>query len=247
MLLALHLGRLKDEGRITAEQVSFGKLNNIREAIKIARECRTIMGAAGITLEWPMMRHANNLESVLTYEGTSEVHQLVARQGADRAGRLPLRRHESDVTRATSRGFGLIGPGALEWRSQGSFSLASILMRVAALVPSRRQCSTTPSYFGENRRHGCGETLTQLAKPFPCLLLSSSSASPLTSPTSLRSQGITDPTPIQTATLPDSIAGRDVLGRGRTGSGKTLAFLLPLDRPPGQVQGHVVRRSARAP
>ncbi len=77
MLLALHLGRLKDAGRITAEQVSFGKLNNIREAIKIARECRTIMGAAGITLEWPMLRHANNLESVLTYEGTSEVHQLV--------------------------------------------------------------------------------------------------------------------------------------------------------------------------
>ena len=64
-------------GRITPEQVSFGKLYNIREAIKIARECRTIMGAAGITLEWPMMRHANNLESVLTYEGTSEVHQLV--------------------------------------------------------------------------------------------------------------------------------------------------------------------------
>ncbi len=77
MLLALHLGRLKDQGRITAEQVSFGKLNNIREALKIARECRTILGAAGITLEWPMMRHANNLESVLTYEGTSEVHQLV--------------------------------------------------------------------------------------------------------------------------------------------------------------------------
>jgi glutaryl-CoA dehydrogenase len=77
MLLALHLGRLKDEGRITAEQVSFGKLNNIREAIKIARECRTILGAAGITLDWPMMRHANNLESVLTYEGTTEVHQLV--------------------------------------------------------------------------------------------------------------------------------------------------------------------------
>jgi glutaryl-CoA dehydrogenase len=77
MLLALHLGRLKDDGRITAEQVSLGKLNNIREAIRIARECRTILGAAGITLEWPMMRHANNLESVLTYEGTTEVHQLV--------------------------------------------------------------------------------------------------------------------------------------------------------------------------
>jgi glutaryl-CoA dehydrogenase len=80
MLLALHLGRLKDDGRITAEQVSIGKLNNIREALAIARECRTIMGAAGITLEWPMMRHANNLESVLTYEGTSEVHQLVLGQ-----------------------------------------------------------------------------------------------------------------------------------------------------------------------
>lgn len=76
-LLALHLGRLKDEGRIRPEQVSFGKLNNVREAIKIARECRTLLGANGITLEYPVIRHANNLESVLTYEGTSEVHQLV--------------------------------------------------------------------------------------------------------------------------------------------------------------------------
>ena len=77
MLLALHLGRLKDEGRLPAEAISVGKLNNTRESLRIARECRTILGAAGITLEWPMMRHANNLESVLTYEGTSEVHQLV--------------------------------------------------------------------------------------------------------------------------------------------------------------------------
>jgi glutaryl-CoA dehydrogenase len=76
-LLALHLGRLKDEGRIRPEQVSFGKLNNCREAIKIARQCRTLLGASGITLEYPVLRHANNLESVLTYEGTSEVHQLV--------------------------------------------------------------------------------------------------------------------------------------------------------------------------
>ena len=76
-LLALHLGRLKDEGRIRAEQVSVGKLNNVREAIKIARQCRTLLGANGITLEYPVLRHANNLESVLTYEGTSEVHQLV--------------------------------------------------------------------------------------------------------------------------------------------------------------------------
>ena len=77
MLLALHLGRLKDAGRLTPEQVSVGKLNNVREAIAVARECRTILGANGITLEYPVMRHANNLESVLTYEGTSEVHSLV--------------------------------------------------------------------------------------------------------------------------------------------------------------------------
>jgi glutaryl-CoA dehydrogenase len=80
MLLALHLGRLKDAGRITAAQVSIGKLNNVREAIAIARECRALLGAAGITLEHPVLRHANNLESVLTYEGTSEVHQLVVGQ-----------------------------------------------------------------------------------------------------------------------------------------------------------------------
>ncbi|MBB4981401.1 MULTISPECIES: acyl-CoA dehydrogenase family protein [Streptomyces] len=77
MLLALHLGRLKDAGTLTPEQVSVGKLNNVREAIAIARECRTILGANGITLEYPVLRHANNLESVLTYEGTSEVHSLV--------------------------------------------------------------------------------------------------------------------------------------------------------------------------
>ena len=80
MLLALHLGRLKDEGRIEPAAISVGKLNNTREALAIARECRTLLGAAGITLEYPLMRHANNLESVLTYEGTSEVHQLVIGQ-----------------------------------------------------------------------------------------------------------------------------------------------------------------------
>ena len=80
MLLALHLGRLKDAGTLRPEQVSLGKLNNVREAIAIARECRTILAAAGITLDYPVMRHANNLESVLTYEGTSEVHQLVIGQ-----------------------------------------------------------------------------------------------------------------------------------------------------------------------
>ena len=80
MLLALHLARLKESGRLRNEQISLGKLNNTREAIAIARECRTLLGAAGITLEYPVLRHANNLESVLTYEGTSEVHQLVIGQ-----------------------------------------------------------------------------------------------------------------------------------------------------------------------
>ncbi len=76
-LLAYHLGRLKEEGRLRAEQVSVGKLNNTREAIAIARLSRSILGANGITLEYPIMRHMTNLESVLTYEGTEEVHTLV--------------------------------------------------------------------------------------------------------------------------------------------------------------------------
>jgi glutaryl-CoA dehydrogenase len=79
-LLALHLGRLADAGRLRPEQVSVAKLNNVREALTIARQCRTILGANGISLEYPVLRHANNLESVLTYEGTSEIHQLVVGQ-----------------------------------------------------------------------------------------------------------------------------------------------------------------------
>ena len=77
MLLALHLGRLKDQHLLRPEQVSVGKLNNAREAITIARECRGILGGNGITLEYPVIRHMTNLESVLTYEGTSEMHTLV--------------------------------------------------------------------------------------------------------------------------------------------------------------------------
>jgi glutaryl-CoA dehydrogenase len=77
MLLALHLGRLKDEGLIRPEQVSTGKLNNARESLAIARECRSILGGNGITLEYPIIRHMNNLESVFTYEGTNEMHTLV--------------------------------------------------------------------------------------------------------------------------------------------------------------------------
>ncbi len=79
-LLALHLGRMKDAGTLRPEQISFGKLNNVREAIKIAREARTILGGNGVTLDYSPLRHANNLESVLTYEGTSEVHTLVLGQ-----------------------------------------------------------------------------------------------------------------------------------------------------------------------
>jgi glutaryl-CoA dehydrogenase len=80
-LLALHLGRLRDStGALRPEQVSVGKLNNVREAIKIARTCRTILGGNGISGEYPILRHANNLESVLTYEGTSEIHQWVIGQ-----------------------------------------------------------------------------------------------------------------------------------------------------------------------
>ncbi|TXK42397.1 acyl-CoA dehydrogenase family protein [Nonomuraea sp. C10] len=77
LLLAVHLGRLKEAGTLTPEQVSAGKLNNVREAIDIARKCRTLLGASGVTLEYPVIRHSVNLESVLTYEGTSEIHTLV--------------------------------------------------------------------------------------------------------------------------------------------------------------------------
>ena len=76
VLLAIHLGRIKDAEGTLPEQISLGKLNNVREAIAIARECRTLLGGSGITLEYSPLRHANNLESVLTYEGTSEMHML---------------------------------------------------------------------------------------------------------------------------------------------------------------------------
>ncbi|GAB5078537.1 acyl-CoA dehydrogenase family protein [Arthrobacter sp. AD-310] len=79
-LLALHLGRLKDAGTLRPEQISLGKLNNVREAIKVAREARTVLGGNGITLDYSPLRHAANLESVRTYEGTDEVHTLVLGQ-----------------------------------------------------------------------------------------------------------------------------------------------------------------------
>ena len=79
-LLALHLGRLKEAGQITPQQISLGKMSNVRTAIDIARTARTILGANGITLEYPVIRHANNLESVLTYEGTEEIHTLAIGQ-----------------------------------------------------------------------------------------------------------------------------------------------------------------------
>jgi len=77
VLLALHLGRLKERGALTPTQISVGKLNNVREALRIAQQARTILGGDGITSEFPVMRHLANLESVRTYEGTDEIHQLV--------------------------------------------------------------------------------------------------------------------------------------------------------------------------
>ncbi|GAA2080807.1 acyl-CoA dehydrogenase family protein [Streptomyces albiaxialis] len=77
ILLAHHLGLRVDAGTVRPEQISFGKLNNVREAIEICRTARTVLGANGISLEYPVMRHATNLESVLTYEGTVEMHQLI--------------------------------------------------------------------------------------------------------------------------------------------------------------------------
>ncbi|HEY4345968.1 MAG TPA: acyl-CoA dehydrogenase family protein [Gaiellaceae bacterium] len=80
ILLALHLGRMKDRGELTPEHVSFGKYHNVAGALEVARSARTVLGANGITLEYPVMRHANNLESVLTYEGTHEMHTLILGQ-----------------------------------------------------------------------------------------------------------------------------------------------------------------------
>ena len=79
-LTAMHLGRLKDAGRLTSAQVSFGKFDNVRNALDVAREARNTLGASGITLEYPVIRHLTNLESVYTYEGTNEVHTLVLGQ-----------------------------------------------------------------------------------------------------------------------------------------------------------------------
>ena len=79
-LLALHLGRMKDAGRLRPEHVSFGKLANVNAALEVCREARQVLGANGITLEYPVIRHMNNLESVVTYEGTAEVHALVLGQ-----------------------------------------------------------------------------------------------------------------------------------------------------------------------
>ena len=90
MLLAMHLGRLKEAGTVTPEQVSVGKLNNVRKSLAIAREARTILGANGISLEYSPIRHAANLESVLTYEGTDRGAHARRRQGAHRGERLQL-------------------------------------------------------------------------------------------------------------------------------------------------------------
>ncbi len=80
MLLALHIGRMKDAGTLDPTHISFGKLDNVRVALDVARSARSVLGANGITLEYPVMRHMNNLESVFTYEGTNEIHTLILGQ-----------------------------------------------------------------------------------------------------------------------------------------------------------------------
>src|SRR5690606_39952717 len=79
-IFALHLGRRKDAGTLTPEQISFGKFDNVRHALEVARTARSILGANGITLEYPVFRHMANLETVYTYEGTNEIHTLVIGQ-----------------------------------------------------------------------------------------------------------------------------------------------------------------------
>lgn len=80
MLVALHIGRMKDAGTLSSTHISFGKLDNVRAALEVARTARSVLGANGITLEYPVIRHMNNLESVYTYEGTNEIHTLILGQ-----------------------------------------------------------------------------------------------------------------------------------------------------------------------
>ena len=80
LLVALHIGRMKDEGRAGAEHISFGKFDNVRAALDVARQARSVLGANGITLDYPVIRHMNNLETVYTYEGTNEIHTLILGQ-----------------------------------------------------------------------------------------------------------------------------------------------------------------------
>ena len=101
VLVALHTGRLKDAGTLRPEQISFGKLNNVREAIAICREARTVLGGNGVTLEYSPGRHANNLESVRTYEGTDEIHTLI--MGRAITGLPGVRRADDDACRSRSR------------------------------------------------------------------------------------------------------------------------------------------------
>jgi glutaryl-CoA dehydrogenase len=80
MIVALHIGRMRDQGTAGVEDICCGKMDNVRMALSVAREARSVLGANGITLEYPVIRHMNNLESVYTYEGTNEVHTLILGQ-----------------------------------------------------------------------------------------------------------------------------------------------------------------------
>ena len=96
---ALHLGRMKEDGRLRNEHVSFGKLANVNAALEVCREARQILGANGVTLEYPVIRHMNNLESVVTYEGTAEVHTLVLGQAHHGDRSVPVGAQAPSVSR----------------------------------------------------------------------------------------------------------------------------------------------------
>ncbi len=119
-LVALHLGRMKDAGTLRPEHVSLGKMGNVRGAIEVARSARTILGANGVTLEYPVIRHVNNLESVLTYEGTHEIHTLVVGQAL--TGENAFRGESTRLTAGEADAFR--GLRAIEIRARGSRSCA---------------------------------------------------------------------------------------------------------------------------
>jgi hypothetical protein len=166
-LLSLHLGRRKDAGRLRPEQVSLGKLNNVREALEICRTSRTILGANGISGEYPVMRHANNLESVLTYEGTVEMHTLVVGQALTGHARLPLslRGPHSETASPSQR----TGRFRCAGRGQPIRMSLELTNSSAPALPSSRP---VPDRLTPPKGSSGASALTTLTKTMPALIRS---------------------------------------------------------------------------